>query len=41
MISIESEKIVVEYMWQKFEYTYDFLHFEFLDDLLRVISDRY
>ena len=23
MISIENEKIVVEYMWQKIEYTYD------------------
>ena len=30
MISIENEKIVVEYMWQKFEYTYDFLHFALL-----------
>ena len=25
MISIENEKIVVEYMWQKFECTYDFI----------------
>ena len=38
MISIENEKIVVEYMWQKFEYIYDFLHFALLCSIAIVLK---
>ena len=35
MISIENEKIVVEYMWQKFECTYDFILHYYVKQLVK------